>query len=93
MTLEYEITTEGDITISGSEYQVKEKDASITFHYQGVENCETYLVIEGLDYEGTATKFTLKIDRDNVEKKGAVYTCLQQFLQRKRRLSLQSWIS
>ena len=79
VTPEYEITTEGDITISGSEYQVKEKDASITFHYQGVENCETYLVIEGLDYEGTATKFTLKIDRDNVEKKGAVYTCRNSF--------------
>lgn len=79
VTPDYEITTSGDITISGKEYQVKEKDASITFHYQGQENCETYLVIEGLNYEGTATKFTLKISRDEVEKKGSVYTYRNSF--------------
>ena len=79
VTPEYEITTDGDITISDTKYQVQKKGASITFHYQGTENCETYLVIEGLDYEGTATKFTLKIDRDNVEKKGSVYTCRNSF--------------
>lgn len=79
VTPEYEITTDGDITISGNEYLVKEKDASVTFHYQGQENCETYLVIEGLDYEGTATKFTLKISRDKVEKKGSVYTYRNSF--------------
>ena len=79
VTPEYEITTDGDITISDTKYQVQKKGASITFHYQGTENCETYLVIEGLDYEGTATKFTLKIARDNVEKKGSVYTCRNSF--------------
>ena len=79
VTPEYEITTDGDITISDTKYQVQKKGASITFHYQGTENCETYLVIEGLNYEGTATKFSLKINRDDVEKKGSVYTYRNSF--------------
>lgn len=79
VTSEYEITTDGDITISDTKYQVQKKGASITFHYQGTENCETYLVIEGLNYEGTATKFSLKINRDDVEKKGSVYTYRNSF--------------
>lgn len=79
VTPEYEITTDGDITISDKKYQVQKKGASITFHYQGIENCETYLVIEGLNYEGTATKFSLKINRDDVEKKGSVYTYRNSF--------------
>ena len=79
VTPEYEITTDGDITISDTKYQVQKKGASITFHYQGTENCETYLVIEGLNYKGTATKFSLKINRDDVEKKGSVYTYRNSF--------------
>lgn len=79
VTPEYEITTDGDITISDKKYQVQKKGASITFHYQGTENCETYLVIEGLNYGGTATKFSLKINRDDVEKKGSVYTYRNSF--------------
>lgn len=71
---EYEITTDGDIQIEGNQYVVGKSGASITLHYQGVENCETYLVLEGLNYDGEATKFGLTVTRDDVEKKGTVYT-------------------
>lgn len=79
MTPQYEVTTEGDISISGNQYQVQKKGASVTLHYQGIENCETYLILEGLNYEGNATKFSLKINRDEVEKKGSVYTYRNSF--------------
>ena len=71
---EYEITTDGDIQIEGNQYVVGKSGASITLHYQGVENCETYLVLEGLNYDGEATKFGLTVTRDDVEKKETVYT-------------------
>ena len=79
VTPECEITTDGKITISGNQYQVLEKGATITFHYQGIENCETSLIMEGLKYEGTATKFSLKMNRDDVEKTGSVYTYRNSF--------------
>ena len=71
---EYEITTDGDIQIEGNQYVIGKSGASITLHYQGVENCETYLVLEGLNYDGEATKFGMTVTRDDVEKKETVYT-------------------
>lgn len=76
---EYEITTEGKIEIVGDQYIVGKKGASVTLTFEGTENCETYLVLEGLDYEGKLTKFSLLLNRDDVEKKGTVYTYRNSF--------------
>ena len=48
----YQITDYENLTYEDGVFHVLKPDASVTIAFTGIGNCETYLSLEGLDYEG-----------------------------------------
>lgn len=67
-----QIEFSGDITFDGKEITVNEKNASITFHFQGIEDAETYLNLESLSCANESTNW-FYIDSDDAESEISYY--------------------
>ncbi len=53
--IDYEIIDEdNDIVVDDHQFVVTKAGAGVTLSFEGLENSETYLSIQGLDYEGTS---------------------------------------
>ena len=52
VTVPYKITSYENLSYEDGVFHVMKPDASVTIEFVGLENCETYLCLEGLDYDG-----------------------------------------
>ena len=66
------ITFDGNISFDGKEIKVKEKDASITFEFDGLEEAETYLNLESLSCKSDAA-FSFYVNSNNEVNKITYY--------------------
>ncbi len=55
-TMNYRLVPEDGCTIEDGAFVVTEEDARVRLIFTGLEDCETYLVAEGLDYEGLSPR-------------------------------------
>lgn len=76
---EFTITADENVSVEGNTFVVNKKDAQITLDFAGKENSETYLILDNLIYEGSATKFGLKLSMENTGKTVVVYTDRNSF--------------
>jgi uncharacterized membrane protein YfhO/putative flippase GtrA len=54
-SLDYTIECKGEgITLEDNGFLVTKTDSSVTIRFEGLENCETYFTIKGLEYEDVA---------------------------------------
>jgi uncharacterized membrane protein YfhO len=54
-SLDYKVKCKGDgITLEDNCFLVTKTDSSVTIRFEGLENCETYFTIKGLEYEDVA---------------------------------------
>lgn len=49
-------------------FEVKKKNAEITLSFQGQEESETYLILQGLHYEGSGTMFNIHVTGEMIAK-------------------------
>lgn len=65
----YTITLgEGVTRIGENTFKVNEKNAELVLNFQGKEESETYLILEGLHYEGKGTLFNIRVAGESAAK-------------------------
>ena len=71
----YELESSDDVEVKDGEFLVREKGSSIKLHFEGMDDCETYVIVEGMDYqalpgeeEDEAVAVNLKVTYGNSRK-------------------------
>ncbi|MCD8028714.1 MAG: YfhO family protein [Erysipelotrichaceae bacterium] len=76
--IDYDITCDESISIEDSVIKVTKENASITLSFNGLEECETYLSINGLNYNGTKEQLKISMSATNSNDK-TVHKTLKYF--------------
>lgn len=76
---EFTVTPDEHITVDGNRFTVSERGAKLTLSFKGKKNCETYLVMKNLQFEGEEKYIVLHAMTENVDKKIYVYTRRHNF--------------
>ncbi len=63
--VDYDISCDEGISIENNVIKVTKKNAAITLNFDGLEKCETYLAINGLNYNGTDEKIKITMNATN----------------------------
>ncbi|MCD7894800.1 MAG: YfhO family protein [Erysipelotrichaceae bacterium] len=64
-SIDYDISCDEGISIENNVIKVTKENASITLNFDGLEECETYLAINGLNYDGTNEKIKITMNSTN----------------------------
>lgn len=75
---ELSVTPDENVTIDGDTYTVTDR-AQLTLTFDPVPNCETYLLLDDVTYDGGSTNFAFLASLDDVKKNIPVYTFRNSF--------------
>ena len=73
------ITPDEHVTMDGNNFAVSESGAKITLSFEELPNCETYLVMKNLQFDGAAKNFVMHASMGDVTKNIYVYTNRHNF--------------
>ncbi len=76
---DFTVIPDEHVAVDGKRFTVSEAGASVTFAFEGQQDCETYLVMKNLQFEGAAKYFAMLASMGKVSKKIYVYTRRHNF--------------
>lgn len=82
------ITADENIRLDGNRVEVLKGNAKLTISFEGTADCETYLVLKNLQYEGKVKNFTLKTKMGDAKKSFPIYTNKHSFYSGKKDFSM-----
>jgi uncharacterized membrane protein YfhO len=72
-SLDWEVSDTENVTVDGTVFQVEKDGGTVTLRFDGLEDCETYVCLNEVDYTKGSTKTQIKVQTDDVSKRAEMY--------------------